>query len=77
MLPHLIATVVAGVVLLGAVAGISPPHLIGCVGLALLSYAVYGSTMMIFPEKMRILGANFRAFVGIFPALGAAGQRKS
>ena len=71
-LPHLLATFLGGAVLLGAAISMSPPHLIGCIGLVLLSYAVYGLVMVAFPEKLHILRTNFRVLVDIFSNLGRA-----
>ncbi len=69
-LPHVAATCASGAVLFGAAVGLPSPSPIACIALALLSYAVYGAIMLMSADKRRILGANFRAFFGMLPALG-------
>jgi PST family polysaccharide transporter len=72
-LPHVAATCVSVVVLLGAAVCVSPQNVIECAGIALLSYAVYSTVVLLFPDKRRILGANFRALVAmIMPVSGRA-----
>ncbi|MDR3414520.1 MAG: lipopolysaccharide biosynthesis protein [Formivibrio sp.] len=66
-LPHAVAAAISAVVLVGARIVLSSPDVFGCLGLAILSYAVYGAIMMLFPNKRLILGESLRTFARIFP----------
>ena len=53
--PHVVATLVAGLVLFALAQVIPPPGTLACLLLAVLSYGVYCLVLIIFPEKRRIL----------------------
>lgn len=69
-LPHVAATVASAAVLILLAGGLpSPPGAIMCLGLALVSYAVYGLVMLVVPAKRLLLGKNLQAFVRMLPSL--------
>jgi PST family polysaccharide transporter len=64
-LPHAAASAASGLVLAGIYVVLPSPSAVTCLGLASVSYAVYGFIIIAFPAKRLILRKNIRALVGI------------
>jgi PST family polysaccharide transporter len=62
-LPHLIATVLAGLVLMGLAHVLGTLSLVHYLLLMAASYVGYVATIALFPAKRRILQANFRMII--------------
>jgi hypothetical protein len=74
-LPHAVATAASTVVLTGVAVASPPPGATACVGLMLLSYAVYGLVMLAFPAKRLVLSRNLSALVDMLTEKSIARRR--
>jgi PST family polysaccharide transporter len=70
MLPHAVATAVAGAVLLAIALARPAPNLAAQIGIGVLSYFVYGLVILAFPAKRVSLMNNYLVFVGMLPSVG-------
>jgi len=66
-LPHAVAVAVSAAVLGGTRIIFSSADVFTCLGLVILSYAVYGAVMILFPEKRRMLAQSLRTFTNMVP----------
>jgi polysaccharide transporter, PST family len=64
-LPHAIAAALSAAVLIGTRTILSSSGVFACLGLATLSYAVYGAVMILLPKKRMILAESLRTFASI------------
>jgi PST family polysaccharide transporter len=64
-LPHGVATLVTGVILVGMAVEQPRPGIAGCLGLGVMSYAIYGLVMLAYPKKRLIIKQSFQSLVGM------------
>jgi PST family polysaccharide transporter len=65
-LPHAVAVAISAAVLVGTRIRLpSSSNVFTCLGLVIMSYAVYGAVMILFPKKRRILAESLRTFATI------------
>jgi PST family polysaccharide transporter len=75
--PHVVATAVSAAVLMGMRIVLPLPSVFACLGLAILSYGIYGAIMIAFPKKRMMLGETLRMFVSMRPSSGPAKSNES
>ena len=67
-LPHGIATLAVSSVLGEIATNLQTPSAATCVGLAAISYGIYGLVMLAYPTKRHILTENVNSLVGMLPS---------
>jgi PST family polysaccharide transporter len=66
MIPHVISTAVNALVMVSIWRVVDLPNLLGCTALVMLSYSVYGVTLLLFPKKRSVLHESLKLANALF-----------